>query len=115
MWFYTGEDDRMQLQAGALGDETVEELMKTLFAEIEVPDLPDEAMPLYCSPGRKKILKKLPRFDEWGLCPQGRKGGARIPCTPSPHLGPWRSRRGPRAPPREGQERSGATDGRACR
>ncbi|KAM0882821.1 hypothetical protein ACQ4PT_032037 [Festuca glaucescens] len=41
MWFYSGEEDPMQLQEGALDDAVVDEMTKMLFADATVPDLLD--------------------------------------------------------------------------
>ena len=39
MWFYSGEEDPMQLQEGVLDDVVVNEMMRTLLADDDVPNL----------------------------------------------------------------------------
>jgi hypothetical protein len=64
----------MMLHPMGLLAPTVDEAMKTLFAEVGVPDLAYAVVPLYRPKTRDDILAAMPRFDRWGLHPEGQKG-----------------------------------------
>jgi hypothetical protein len=78
----------MMLHPSSLGEPTVDEAMKTLFAEVEVPDVAYPVLPLYRLKMRDDILEAMPRFDQWGPRPEGQEGECENPLLPVPGSGP---------------------------
>jgi hypothetical protein len=74
MWAFTGDGDQMMLHPSGLTVPTVDEAIKTLFTEVGVPDLAYAVLPLYRLKTRDDILAAMPRFDWWGLRPEGQEG-----------------------------------------
>jgi hypothetical protein len=70
MWAFN-DGDKMALHPTGLLAPTIDEAMKTLFTEVGVPDLAFTVAPLYRLHAREDILAAMPRFDRWGLCPEG--------------------------------------------
>jgi hypothetical protein len=77
----------MMLFSEALLPDTLNESLKTLFAEVGVPNLPSAVAPLYHLWVKEEILVEMPRFDRWGLCPAGQKGERENLLLPMPGSG----------------------------
>jgi hypothetical protein len=88
MWTFTGDGDKMMLHPTGLLVPTIDEAMKTLFAEVGVPDLTFAVAPLYRLQAREDILAAMPRFDQWGLRPMGQEGERENPLLPVLGSGP---------------------------
>jgi hypothetical protein len=86
MWTFN-EGDKMMLFPTVLLPAVIDETLKTLFAEVGVPDLAFAAAPLYPLQAREEILAAMPRFNRWGLCPAGQKGERENPLLPVPSSG----------------------------
>ena len=83
MW-NLARNDPMRLRVEYLDEAAVQGLMKVLFADGKVPDLPETFAPLYCvkEAQRKVVLEQLPLFDEWGPRPRGTVGKRGNPLFP---------------------------------
>jgi hypothetical protein len=71
MWLYGGEKDPMRLSTENHDTKVAKGIMKILFTMDTMPNLPKEALPLYCMRERGEIIVSMPRFDKWGLLVEG--------------------------------------------
>src|SRR5664279_5252315 len=78
MWLYAGENDPMRLSHKNHEKEVVDEIMKTLYSTITVPNPSDEALPMYRLSTREEIVAAMPCLQ------RDRKGSARTPSRQLP-------------------------------
>ena len=76
MWKYTGRSDRMRLCNDNFAKEVLDSVMGTLFTPAAIPVPTDDAKPLFSftKDSVREHLATLPRFDEWGIVPEGHSG-----------------------------------------
>ena len=83
MWMYTGLEDRMRLCVDNFAPEVLNKVMETLFSSAAIPaPAADDARPLFTF-GEETVREHrscLPKFDEWGIVPEGHRG---------PRNNPW--------------------------
>jgi hypothetical protein len=86
MWAFTGPSDPMRLQVPSLPSKTLQGVLQLLTGG-DPALLPPEGRPLYAYPNAKAFAEKMPRFDEWGLPPEGHEGPRDNPLLVTPTLG----------------------------
>jgi hypothetical protein len=74
MWTIISTGGVMMLHPQFLSDDIMKMSLKALFVVDGAPELHHEVTPLYSPQERDEILKRMPRFDQWGPCPEGLVG-----------------------------------------
>jgi hypothetical protein len=85
MWGYTGAENHMRLQEGALYAAHYNELPRTLFAVDSILAHLKGVRVLHRmkEPKRMEIGPRMPTCDEWGIWPDGQTGKTRNPLPPA--------------------------------
>src|SRR5664279_2992311 len=74
MWTYSGAGDTMRLSRDDLRAEVVDGVMKVLNGPGTIADPSDNALPVYRYHEMDELIADMPRFDQWGLLPEGHVG-----------------------------------------
>src|SRR5664279_3383457 len=74
MWTYSGAGDMMRLSRDDLRAEVVDGVMKVLNGPGTIADPSDNALPVYRYHEMDELITDMPRFDQWGLLPEGHVG-----------------------------------------
>ena len=71
MWTFSGRQDRMRLQEEDLAPEMLEKVLEVLTGDPSPGSVRHGGALLYLCTNRVELVRQMPRFDEWGLCPAG--------------------------------------------
>ena len=77
MWKYSGPSDKMRLSADNFEEPVLNSIMGTLFTSAAIPQpRTSRAQPLFNFEDESVLehVRTLPRFDEWGIVPDGHLG-----------------------------------------